>query len=54
MKKMNPTKSALTRLTQAEHCLYRELVADGFGERIRLEQERIDWDWVQHRLVSDV
>lgn len=49
-----PTSSALTRLTSTEHSLYRELVADTFGERIRLEQERIDWDWVQGRLASDV
>lgn len=49
-----PTSAALTRLTSTEHSLYRELVADTFGERIRLEQERIDWDWVQGRLASDV
>lgn len=49
-----PTKAALTRLTTDEHSLYWELVTDGFGERIRLEQERIDWDWAQARLSSDV
>ncbi len=48
-----PTKAALTRLTPDEHSLYRELVTDGFGERIRLEQERIDWSWVQDRLASE-
>ena len=49
-----PTRAALTRLTTDEHLLYSELVTDGFGERIRLEQERINWDWAQARLASDV
>ena len=49
-----PTKSALNRLTPIEHSLYGELIADGLGERIRLEQERIDWEWAQARLASDV
>ena len=47
-----PTRAALTRLTTDEHLLYSELVTDGFGERIRLEQERINWDWAQARLAS--
>lgn len=47
-----PTRSALTRLTTDEHSLYRELVTDGFRERIRLEQERIDGSWAQDRLAS--
>lgn len=46
----NPAKSALARLTPDEYDLYSELVADGMGERVRLEQERIDWHWVQQRL----
>lgn len=45
-----PTRSALTRLTDDEADLYSDLVADGLGERVRLEQERIDWGWVQERL----
>lgn len=48
----NPAKSALTRLTPDEYDLYSELVADGLGERVRLEQERIDWQWVQQRLPA--
>ncbi|GAC1608949.1 MAG: hypothetical protein NVS3B26_08030 [Mycobacteriales bacterium] len=48
-----PTKSVLTRLSTNEHSLYRELVTDGFGERIRLDQERIDWPWVQDRLANE-
>ena len=45
-----PARSTLTRLTPAEHDLYVELVEDGLGERVRLEQERIDWRWVEQRL----
>jgi len=43
-------KSVLTRLTPDEQDLYSELVRDGLGERVRLEQERIDWHWVEQRL----
>lgn len=43
-------KSALMRLTPDERDLYLELVGDGLGERVRLEQERIDWHWVEQRL----
>ncbi len=45
-----PARSFLTRLTLGEQDLYSELVGDGLGERVRLEQERIDWDWVEQRL----
>lgn len=45
-----PATSILTRLTPDEHDLYVELVEDGLGERVRLEQERIDWHWVEQRL----
>lgn len=45
-----PAKSFLTRLTATEQDLYTELVGDGLGERVRLEQERIDWHWVEQRL----
>ncbi len=45
-----PARSVLTRLTPGEQDLYSELVGDGLGERVRLEQERIDWDWVEQRL----
>lgn len=46
-----PAKSVLTRLTPDEFDLYSELVADGLGERVRLEQERIDWRWVEQGLT---
>ena len=45
-----PARSLLTRLTPDEHDLYSELVVDGLGDRVRLEQERIDWTWVAERL----
>lgn len=45
-----PASSMLTRLTPEERGLYRELVEDRLGDRVRLEQERIDWRWAQQRL----
>lgn len=45
-----PTAASLTRLTSEELDLYHDLVADHLGEQVRLEQERIDWDWVEQRL----
>jgi hypothetical protein len=39
--------SSLHRLTPPEHALFEALVQGRFGERRRLEQERIDW---QHAL----
>ncbi|MEB3048940.1 Wadjet anti-phage system protein JetD domain-containing protein [Mycolicibacter sp. MYC123] len=45
-----PAHSALTRLATDEQELYADLVSDVLGERVRLEQERIDWGWVQQRL----
>ena len=44
-----PTTAALSRLTGAEQALYGELVTDRHGERVRLEQERIDWEWAMRR-----
>ncbi len=49
-----PATSALTRLTSDEHDLYIDLVEDRFGERVRLEQERIDWHWVEQQLPTAV
>ncbi len=46
-----PARSALTRLTGDEQQLYAELVEGGLGERVRLEQERVDWGWVERRLL---
>lgn len=44
--------SVLTRLTSDEHSLYRELVEAALGDRVRLEQERIDWGWAEKRLCD--
>lgn len=40
----------LTRLTDEEHMLHRELVRGTHGERLRLEQERIGFRWVRQAL----
>lgn len=45
-----PATSVLSRLEPDERDLYSELVTDSFGDRVRLEQERIDWRWVGQRL----
>jgi hypothetical protein len=45
-----PTRSALTRLISDERSLYADLVQNSMGERVRLEQERIDWCWADQRL----
>ena len=47
-----PTQSSLTRLTREEGDLYDDLVSDRLGDRVRLEQERIDWTWAQPQLDS--
>lgn len=48
----HPAKSVLTRLTPDEYDLYSKLVGDVLGERVRLEQERVDWHWVEQRLPA--
>lgn len=45
-----PTHAALPRLTPAEAAVYDDLVSDRYGERVRLEQERIDWAWAVEQL----
>jgi hypothetical protein len=47
-----PTSARLTRLIEEEADLYADLVTDRLGERVRLEQERIDWAWAQQRLPT--
>ena len=46
----SPTAARLDRLTADEGELYAELVSDRWGDAVRLEQERIDWSWVERRL----
>jgi hypothetical protein len=45
-----PATSTLTRLTADERGLYVALVEGRLGDRVRLEQEVIDWLWVEQRL----
>ncbi|MBM7507605.1 Wadjet anti-phage system protein JetD domain-containing protein [Nocardioides sp. 31GB23] len=45
----SPTTAALTRLTDAEQATYEDLVSDRYADRVRLEQERIDWAWALER-----
>ena len=45
-------RSALTRLSHEESGLYVELVEGSLGDRVRLEQERIDWAWAEARLPN--
>jgi hypothetical protein len=46
----SPTAARLPRLSSEEQSLYEDLVTDRLGERLRLEQERLAWDWVVERL----
>lgn len=50
----SPTAARLDRLTAEEGELYAELVSDRWGDAVRLEQERVDWSWVEARLPYDV
>jgi len=45
-----PTSALLGHLDDDERALYDDLVADRLAERVRLEQERIDWTWVTQHL----
>ena len=47
-----PTHTSLSRLTQEEVEVYRGLVEDRWGARLRLEQERIDWSWALDHLPA--
>lgn len=44
-----PTRARLDRLSSEEAAMYDDLVSDRLGDRIRLEQERIDWAWAAPR-----
>lgn len=46
----SPTSARLDRLTAEEQALYQDLVTDQLGERVRLEQERVSWNWVTDEL----
>jgi hypothetical protein len=49
----SPTRARLVRLTTEESALYEDLVSDRLGEKVRLEQERIDWKWAMKHLPFD-
>lgn len=42
-----PAHARLDRLSVEELRLYDDLVSDRLGDRVRLEQERIDWGWAE-------
>ncbi len=46
----SPTHARLARLSLEEAALYEDLVSDRLGDRVRLEQERIDWRWAEERV----
>lgn len=45
-----PAVVALAALDADESALYADLVTDRFGSAVRLEQERIDWEWATARM----
>jgi hypothetical protein len=47
----SPTRARLANLTAAEQSLYQDLVGDVHSPSLRLEQERLDWRWVEESLA---
>jgi len=45
----SPTAASLPRLDEVEAGVYEDLVTDRYADRVRLEQERIDWSWALQR-----
>jgi len=52
VRESNPYDGDLSRLTSAERALYDDLRHNRLGERVRLEQERIPYGWLQRELES--
>lgn len=48
----DPVRHDLPRLTADEHALYEDLRCDRIAPRLRLEQERIGYDWVLARIAA--
>ncbi len=48
----SPTSVRLQHLTDDERALYDDLVEDRLAQKLRLEQERIDWSWATQRLAQ--
>jgi hypothetical protein len=47
----SPTRARLPNLSEAEQSLYQDLVEDVHAPSLRLEQERLDWRWVEEALA---
>ena len=47
-----PYAGALTRLTPTEQSVFDELAAHRLGDRVRLEQERIGFQWVTRAICA--
>ena len=47
----SPSTESLVRLTEAERTLHRDLLRGTYGERVRLEQERVSFRWVREALA---
>ena len=52
VRESNPYDGELPRLTSAEGALYDDLRYNRLGERVRLEQERIPYGWLQKALLE--
>ena len=50
VRESDPYDEELSRLTSAERELYDDLRLNRLGERVRLEQERISYGWLQQAL----
>ena len=47
-----PATSRLTRLIPFEQEVFAELLSDVHGTKVRLEQERVDWQWAAEHLAD--
>ncbi len=47
-----PTQTLLDRLDAAEQDVYQGLMSNRWGDRVRLEQERIQWRYAWPRIAS--
>lgn len=48
----NKTHKTLPNLTNSEQKVYDDLCSDRYGESFRLEQEKLDFDYVTKELLS--
>ncbi len=48
----SPLTRPLPRLTESENTLYQELVNHKFGQQLRLEQERIGFEWIERQIFA--